>query len=335
MTRQELINQKYISVQKHPTEELYIYNYTQKAQFENFWAEEVQICRGLILDNNDNIIARPFRKFFNVDQHKGNLPSRDFEVFDKLDGSLGILYFIGDKPFIATRGSFTSDQAVKANEILNFKYKDYKFDKNFTYLFEIIYPQNRIVVDYGSQEKLVLLAIIETQTGVEKDISDFDFPDKAKKFDGLDLEQVQKIQDSKNEGFVLRWQNGFRLKFKFDEYKRLHRILTNVSAKTIWEFMKDGKDLDEIIDKVPDEFFGWVRDTEKKLAMDFYYIQTEVALFFQQVMSLPDRKSQAEYLKDKKYNSLVFGLLDGKDISPAIWKLIKPKFEKPFKNDEN
>jgi hypothetical protein len=335
MTRQELISQKYISVQKHPTEELYIYNYTQKAQFENFWSEEVQICRGLILDNNDYVVARPFRKFFNFDQHEGELPTGNFKVYDKLDGSLGILYFIGDKPFIATRGSFTSDQAIKANEILNSKYKDYKFDKNFTYLFEIIYPQNRIVVDYGSQEKLVLLAIIETKTGIEKDISDFEWVDKATLFDGLDIDKIKQIQDTKNEGFILKWENGFRLKFKFDEYKRLHRILTSVSAKTIWEFMKDSKDLDEIIDKVPDEFFGWVKDTKLKLHTEFSQIFVEASNLFYKSKNLSDRKSQAEFLRDKKYNSLVFGLLDGKDICPAIWKLIKPKFEKPFKNDEN
>ena len=40
-------------------------------------------------------------------------------------------------------------------------------DREYTYLFEIIYPSNRIVVDYGSSRRLVLLAAVHTQTGIE------------------------------------------------------------------------------------------------------------------------------------------------------------------------
>ncbi len=46
---QKMIDERYISVQKHPTEELYIYNYTQKAQFDRVWNNETLNCRGLVL----------------------------------------------------------------------------------------------------------------------------------------------------------------------------------------------------------------------------------------------------------------------------------------------
>jgi hypothetical protein len=41
-----------------------------------------------------------------------------------------------------------------------------------------------------------------------------------------------------------------------------------------------------------------------------------------------DRKNFAHAAKQYQYPSLLFGLLDGKDVSPIIWKIIKPEFKK-------
>ena len=93
----EMIAAKYISEKKHPDADLYIYNYTQKAQFERFWNETTMQCRGLILDGQRKIVARPFKKFFNYGEHETlSIPDGPFKVYEKMDGSLGILY--GDYP---------------------------------------------------------------------------------------------------------------------------------------------------------------------------------------------------------------------------------------------
>jgi len=134
---QEMIEKKYISVQKHPEADLYIYNYTQNAQFERVWNEITLMCRGLILDVNMNIVALPFKKFFNYEEHSvEDIPVGDFEAYEKMDGSLGILYHLDNVPHIATRGSFTSDQAVVGNKILNKNYYNLfeKLNKDYTYL---------------------------------------------------------------------------------------------------------------------------------------------------------------------------------------------------------
>ena len=87
----------------------------------------------------------------------------------KFDGSL-IIVSEGGK-YIATRGSFESEQAEMAKKII--KEKGYSFNKHLTYLFELIHPNNRIVVDYGDSIKLVLLGVIETSNGTEHNIEDF------------------------------------------------------------------------------------------------------------------------------------------------------------------
>ena len=111
----KLVDDGYISVQKHPDAELYIYNYTHKAQFDKVWNEHTMLCRGLICDQDGNILYRPFKKFFNLEEHLGQkkeLPTTPFKVHEKLDGSLGIIYKVNGQYAVATRGSFKSEQAL-------------------------------------------------------------------------------------------------------------------------------------------------------------------------------------------------------------------------------
>jgi RNA ligase len=123
--------------QQHPILPLTIWNYTEKVQYEELWDDITLQCRGLVTDDKGTIIARPFRKFFNLEEGKFT-PTEEFEVYAKMDGSLGVVFWYNDEWHIATRGSFTSDQAIKGKEMLK-KYPLDKLDKNNTYLFEIIY----------------------------------------------------------------------------------------------------------------------------------------------------------------------------------------------------
>jgi RNA ligase len=327
------IEQKYISVQRHPTEELYIYNYTPKVQFEKRWDEITLQCRGLILNAKGEIMARPFRKFFNLEEHLPHeIPNEPFEVYEKMDGSLGILYWIAGIPYMASRGSFDSDQARKATSWLHTKYAKSipLLEQGKTYLFEIIYPRNRIVVDYGALEDLVLLAIIDTETGKDLVLKEIGFP-LVKRYDGLQgLGLLKKLAEDNREGFVLKFESGFRVKVKFDEYVRLHRILTGVSNQLIWEMLKNNTPLDAILERVPDEFYTWVKQTRQQLLAAYQTIEDQCK---QEFKVLEDRKTTALYFLTCRYPSILFAMLDGLDYSYIIWKLIKPKHEKPFKTD--
>lgn len=249
---QKMIDDGLVYMQKHPSADLFIYNYSPKVQFDKLWNEVTLQTRGLILDKEMNVVAKPFGKFFNLEEIS-EIPVLPFEVFEKLDGSLGILYWLWDKAFIATRGSFDSPQAIHATEILYRKYSHVlnSLDKNKTYLFEIIYPENRIVVDYGNIDDIFLLTIISNQTG-EESIEDLGFP-IAKRYDGIkNINELKALEEDNKEGFVVRFSNGFRVKVKFSEYIKLHRIISGVSNIAIWEYLSENKSLDEILEKVPD-----------------------------------------------------------------------------------
>lgn len=330
----EMIQRNYVKVQKHPSHDLFIYNYTAAAQYDRHWNDCTLSCRGLIMDGDGNVIARPFPKFFNLGEYENQLiPNEPFEVFEKMDGSLGILYWIGEEPRIATRGSFVSEQSKIATELLHSTYSDAisKLDKGLTYLFEIIYPENRIVVDYGDHKALVLIGVIDKNSGRDMPLPAIGFP-VVSKYNGLnDIHQLKASETFNKEGFVIRFKSGYRLKVKFDEYQRIHRIVTNVSSISIWEYLKEGKPFDDILERVPDEFFEWVRNKKNQLIDEYHAILAQAKADFK---VLNDRKETALYFQTCQYPALMFNLLDGKPVERTIWKMIRPTFEKPFAQEE-
>ena len=331
----QMLDEKLVAVQKHPDADLFIYNYSPKVQYDKLWNEITLQTRGLILDAEMNVVAKPFGKFFNLEEHQPEeIPHLPFDVFEKMDGSLGILYWLNDKPFIASRGSFESEQAIKATEILHQRYADtfIRLDKNSTYLFEIIYPKNRIVVDYGSIEDLFLLARMDNVSGQDLPINEsMGFP-IVKRYDGInDLQQLKALEEENKEGFVVRFKNGFRVKMKFAEYVKLHRIITGVSNVAIWEYLAEGKSLEKLLEKVPDEFYNWVKEIQSEIINEFDKILTESNSVFKEFET---RKETALYFQTQKYPSVLFSMLDGKSPDKIIWKMVRPKYSKPFKVSE-
>jgi T4 RnlA family RNA ligase len=332
-----LIAQGYITSQTHPSLPLTIYNYTAKAQFDRYWVDATLHCRGLVLDNHYQPIARPLPKFFNLSEYQGTLPDGVPNIYEKLDGSLIILFHYQGQWEVASRGSFASDQSQMARVLLaNYRADLDKLDRAYTYLFEIIYPINRIVVDYGSAQRLVLLAAVHTETGAELAHTQVNWSDRAQTYPATTLpewiDSIEKTQSelTNHEGFILKWPNGFRLKYKLADYVRLHRIITRIQAKDIWECLSQNQDLDKFLDAVPDEFYHWVKDTKLELETKYREIETECQQAFK---DLGDRRETALYFQTQKYPGVLFLMLDGRDYVQVIWKLIKPAYERPFRSD--
>ncbi len=351
-------NEGLLYSQVHPTLPLTIWNYTEKVQYEGLWDEVTLACRGLITDDTGTPVVRPFKKFFNYEELLGKnvIPEKGDYVYvqEKMDGSLGILFNYKGEWVMAARGSFTSEQAIMGLEILKNRYILDSWAKEYAYLVEIIYPENRIVVDYGVEKVTFLSAVLnETYNWNQTDDTELHWTTSLLVFKGNGIhrsdivkteqhfnfsDELYKSLKSKNEtnkeGFVLRFQPGnFRMKIKFEEYVRLHKIMTNLSTTSIWEVLSTGGNMDNLLKDVPDEFYNKIKEYEDELKFMFNTLSNEYVIFFRDIQNVMDavngnRSNFAHIAKQYKYPSILFGMLDGKDVSPIIWKIVKPEFKK-------
>jgi RNA ligase len=213
-----------------------------------------------------------------------------------------------------------------------------KLDVRNTYVFEIIDKRNVIVVSYGDYEGLVLLGAFNTVNNVEVDRTELEALegfDLVNKYDGVnDFAKLKAIIPNDAEGFVIRFKSGMRMKIKGEEYVRLHRILTNISTTSIWDVLRSGGNFAELLDRVPDEFDGWVRETIRGLNEDFSRIKEDhLKIFARLEEESLSRKDFAIRTKEYAYPSILFSMLDGRDYEKYIWDLVKPDFAKALNNN--
>jgi RNA ligase len=324
-------DQKLLIKQTHPQLPLIIWNYSPKVQYEKLWDEITLKCRALITDFNGNIVAKSFNKFFNIEE-TNNFPNEPFTVYEKLDGSLILIFYYQNQWIVSSKASFISDHALEAQQIISSWNLD-KLDKTKSYSGELIAPWNRIVCDYGKDRKVVLLAKFDN-LGNEYSIEDYSkYFEIVKKYDGLnDYKNLKKIIRDDQEGFVVKFQSGFRMKVKGEEYLRLHKIVTGVSSTVIWEYLKENKPFDEFLNRVPDEFYSWVQKTKNELISNYKSIEDLSNSVYKE---FDTRKETAEYFLQQKYPKVLFSMLDKKDFSDIIWKLVKPNYFCPFSQEEN
>jgi len=350
MTFLETLNKYYdegwLIKQTHPTKDLTIWNYSRQTQWEDHWDEITLMCRGLVTNSKGDIVSRCFKKFFNWEQLLSvnyPIPDEPFVLYEKMDGQLGLLFWYEDEWIFASRGSFTSMYAERAKKLLE-KYQYTQLDEDYTYIFEIIFKEGRIVCKYDF-EGLVMLGAIHIEKGFELDIHEWEFDELGfelvKKYDGVtDFETLKSTIRPDAEGYVIRFKSGFRMKIKGEEYCRLHSIITKISSRDIWKYLKDGLPMDELLEHVPDEFDTWVHDqidTMKKLYM---LIESKVRNTYDSEIDTEEitcRKDIAMKILtyDKSLRGIFFNMYDGRDYSPLIWDKLYPKYSKPFTMNDN
>jgi len=336
----EMRNAGFIKVQRHPEfpDDLALANYTHKAQQNYHWNAVTENCRGLIFHPATlEIVARPFRKFYNYGEKNADVITGQEVVraYEKFDGSLGIAYPDPNGMYrIATRGSFSSEQAQWATNFAHSKGIEYfPFIPGYTDLFEIIYPDNRIVVEYGGLEGLVYLGTIENYTGrfqFEDDMYDL-------RADPVYIGPFEGVFNLSNrqgkEGVVAVTSDGRRVKVKEEEYVRLHRIVSHLTERYVWEAM-EGPHIYRaraIAQEIPEEHADWLMGVANRLIAEYVVQSSQVSELVWNTKQMSTRKEKAVFVQESGYpkhvQSAFFAVLDGKSATPVLWKAIRPKEE--------
>lgn len=319
-----MLDEGFVQVRYHPDYPYVIYCYTKKAMFDRVWNNTTRTCRGLIVnEETGEVLARPFRKFFNY----GEPNAAHFEpddwvtVYDKVDGSLGIAYETPVGPAIATKGSFTSEQAKRGTELLRGLYGRYQTDDVNTDLFEIIYPENRIVLDYGETQELRYLGSVNIADGSDYWngilMRHWEIPVNHFMIAGpfnLVFEEIDLYRPN-SEGVVIHnEERNVRLKLKQEDYIELHRVMTGLNERQLWEWLSQGRHQTEIVAELPEEIHDWANEIIDRITDEFSDLTERIGKAFQyHVRQAPDRKDFA--VRIKYYPSLdkgvMFCMLDG------------------------
>ncbi len=339
----------YVTTRPHLRLPLVILNYTPKAQYDNHWTPVTRACRGLIIDHTGEVVSRPFEKFFNFDdeKHAAVIPmDAPVDVLDKIDGSLGIAYPDPIQPTgwaVATRGSFHSVQAAHATARYQESHASFKPRQGWTYLYEIVYPENRIVVDYGQDDNLYLIGVINNSTGKMLPL----------KHGTISVPRTTISHFPSYETFLKGWKprpgiegvvvqdttTGAMVKVKTEEYITLHRITFSLSAKAVWEALRSDRMMDYV--SLPTPYLQqWAVETAEAILDHREAIAEAVGESWMQLrmkfgekptdasLQREHRKVVAQWVSSEKkeHAKYLWLMYDGrsKALDEAVWKAIEP-----------
>jgi RNA ligase len=311
--------------------DLLLFDYTTAAHVANRWNFFERVSRGLIINRQTGeIVARPFDKFFHW--LSGRKPrGHIITVTEKVDGSLGILFRHKGEHHIATKGSFFSPQARWATKFLNDHFDLSDLPDELTLLFEIVYPDNRIVVDYGKREDLVLLAARNRFTSeflpFFPDVYDlsqrygFSLP-QVYNFNSIDdiIAQTGRI-DANFEGWVVEFSDGSRFKFKMDEYVEIHKLLRGLDFPTILKEMAKGN-MKHIMETVPDAFLGETKVWVKEIQGVIEDIFAQTAMLY--AAAPKDSREAFVYWVERNHPTLkpyLMAMYEQRALEPVIYEL--------------
>lgn len=321
-----------VSVRDHNEFPIRIYNYTPKAQFTygTDWPDTVAKCRGLVVDDQNEIIAFGQPKFHNLDPEKHADVVRDSGdpvIFDKSDGSLGLVFKYNDTIQVATRGSFHSEQAEWANAFLA-EHPEYlsKFraliNLGYTPHVEIIYNQNRIVVDYDYEDLVFLGAQNQLCWYFPIEFDRLVYPGRVvQQFDISDWQDLPKRDNS--EGYVLFYpKTEQKFKIKNDWYLELHRAIFGFSRNKVKQQYIEGT-AEQFIQQLPDEFHAEANQILTDLKHQEFDIWFDSIWNMAEIGTCSDRKEFAEKARTYPNPALLFMHYDGRsdaDVRSVIRK---------------
>lgn len=319
--------------------DLHVWCYGPATAYNDDWDDITTLCRGLVTDNDGTVISLPFPKFFNWGQPRAPGPEttqKPFWAYDKMDGSLIIVGNRDGQAVVSTKGSFNTWHSEAAREMLS----GWVPVEGSTALFEFIHPNNRIVVDYGDRESLVLLGAVAHSDRCDH-FQPEDYAAQSGWFGDMapprqfNLQStLRTVEDPENgpnrEGFVLVWPNpegpSARVKIKFAQYVHLHGVLSRLSNVAVWEALSTGT-FDALLEIVPDELYDKVHECADALIQQHAEILGTAQEVADHVRSTFDtRREQAAFVQaTAEHSGLVFKALDAKDADKAAWQIVKPE----------
>lgn len=253
----------------------------------DFSNEIVKESRGIILQQTENNafipVCVPFFKFMNAEEPNSDLDKIDWKtasVQEKVDGSLIKVWFDNKnaKWMVSTNGTIDAfkvplgiggfvtygDLFGKATGFNSFKLFTDLLNENYTYMFELVSPYNRVVIEYNSTE-IYFLGYRDNKTLQEYLPENYlalsyhyHIPERYNLHTYNDVKNLANTLPWSQEGFVVCDANFNRVKIKSPEYVKAHFIRNN-------NVVTDEKLIEIILENEIDEFLVYAQDFKERL----------------------------------------------------------------------
>lgn len=288
---------------------------------------EVQECRGLIVDEDDDFkpIAFPYTKFFNHGQgHAAHIHWGSAEVMEKLDGSIMTLYFYDGIWMVASSGLPDASGQVYGEGItfkklfwrtwneLDYETPMTRGRELYCYMFELMTPQNRVVIPYKTP-RIVLHGARNMSTGIEEDPVIVAMAwgwDCVKSYPLTTLDEVIASAEAfgaiEGEGYVVCDHKFRRIKVKNPAYVAVHNLRDGWGPRRILQLVRQGEG-EEFLSYFPE----FVEEYEE-IKGQFDMLCEEAGDTYSRYRHLEDQKEFALSVKQKAYCGALFALRAGK-----------------------
>ena len=304
----------------------FLLNYSSEAMYSGDMTEVEKTCRGLVLRDDGKLMALPMPKFFNLGEPQcPTLPDEPYQVWEKIDGSLGIFWHDGEKWRCNTRGSFENEYVEFTQDWWDARVDHWALLPNWTVMVEICMDDDINPRATHFPEGLYLIAVRDTYSGKDYPLLEpnWHLPGLShpklvpSDIDGLLESQTEKEGE---EGWVIRYDSGLRVKIKTAWYLRMFRAVMYLTPKHIRELMVDAGQswIDEFPDDLRPEAVAIQEEIEAKFQSRLHSIYDAYA----KVASIEPRKEYALTVLDQYPDiaSWLFALKDGKFDEVAVLK---------------
>lgn len=310
--------------------------------------EEVKECRGLVIEKDSlSLVARSFKRFFNLGEEKQEIMWGGANCLEKVDGSLILVYCWNNSWHVNTRGSFGAGttNGKTWGELVRGCLDFSRLDPALSYSFELCSPYNQVVRLHPHTHLYFLSAFRgEEEIGAEeyteigrslavKGILELPQLYTFNSWEDIDGFLAEKeLSDKTFEGVVVRDITGLRIKVKSKSYLRIHRLSNNgsvVHPKNIVPIIL-ANEQEEILSYYP-TLAPRIKEVEEILE------EARLNLFaaYTSCSSLESQKEFALSIKEKTpLSSLAFTARKTREDIGEVWKrsgdiLVRNLFKEP------
>lgn len=295
-------------------------NYTREAMYSKSMTPTEEACRGLVVRDDARIMALPMPKFYNLGEPRcPPLPDEPYTVWEKIDGSFTAFWHDDGEWHCTTRGSFQNEYIEFALEWWNGNVDANRIPAYWTIMAEVCIDNDTNPRAAYKPEGLYLVAIRDRYSGKDVGLlaSHFDLFRllAPRRFDTtVDTLLDWKQSNEGTEGWVVRFESGFRVKVKTAWYLRLFRAVRSLTPKNIRELMIDAGE--DWIGTFPDDLQPEAVAIQEAIEAKFHDLLSEVYQAYSKLAGIETRKDYAQRV-----------LLEHPDISHWLFKLRDNRFD--------